>query len=107
MKRALRSISLLAVVALVTLASSLAAGVPATVTPPFLATAGAPSSLPTSPGEEVASFPLPGEAAALTSLTPAWMPAANLPTCYQTVCVNVCFKKGRGCTIAGQTCSCN
>ncbi len=49
----------------------------------------------------------PEEIAALAPSTPAWLPAAGLPACYQSVCVNVCFKKGKGCTIAGQTCSCN
>jgi hypothetical protein len=70
-----------------------------------LATPSSPVSLQTSLGEGV-SFTLPGEAA-LTPLTPAWMPAAGVPACYQTICVNVCFKKGKSCTIAGQTCSCS
>jgi hypothetical protein len=98
MHRALRSASLLVLLLLATQISAVFAAEPASVVASAPQASQGPAALGTDAGR-----PAPPISPAVA---PGWLPAAGLPACFQTICENVCFKKGRGCEVAGQTCSC-
>ncbi len=99
MHRAVRSASLLALLILVTLSpAAFAAAAPAMTAVSAFVPQLAPASAPAG-----AAVSLPA-----MQLSPSadWLPAQNLPACFNTIC-QACFRQGKACTIAGQTCSCS
>jgi len=98
MHRALRSASLLVLLLLATLASAALASEPSSeaASPPRVCQA------PAAGGTDASRPAL----ALSTAAAPGWLPAAGLPACFKTICQNICFKRGQGCQIAGQNCTC-